>query len=327
MNQSPKLDAFDTHTRIPRVGTGVGRAHGKIILFGEHAVVYGAPAIAFPVHVLPVIANASIISGESYIESELYKGPAGLAPDRLAPVNAAIDAALDAAAPGLGARVSIYSDIPHERGLGSSAAVSSAIILAITRAAGMELTHEERFNLTQTAERVAHGRPSGMDAHAVNADSVIEFQKPFVDALAVGAPFHFIIADSGVKGSTRQAVESVRRLRETKPELATSHINELGDIARRAAGYFAGGDAQSMGRAMWRAHKLLREIGVSSRELDNLVSAARRAGALGAKLTGGGIGGCIVALAASWDDANRVHRSLLQAGAKNAWVTSLEPTK
>ncbi|VDG76898.1 mevalonate kinase [Actinobaculum suis] len=327
MNQSPQLGAFDTQTRLPRLGNGVGRAHGKVILFGEHAVVYGAPAISFPVGVLPVIANASLVVGESTLESELYRGPVAQAPARLAPVLAAIDAALDAAAPGLGAKVAIYSDIPYERGLGSSAAISSAVIEAICRAAGHHLSREERFDLTQTAERVAHGHPSGMDAHAVTANSVIKFEKPVVTPVAVGAPFYFVIADSGLKGSTRQAVNEVRMLRETSPHYAIPRITELGNIAERAESYFRNGRAVTMGLAMWRAHSLLKDIGVSSQSLDTLVAAAHQAGALGAKLTGGGIGGCVVALAGSRAEADRVRTGLLNTGAKNAWVTTLEPTK
>ncbi|MGJ9530289.1 mevalonate kinase [Actinotignum sp. GS-2025a] len=326
MSQSQSF-AFDTQTRIPKVRIGVGRAHGKAILFGEHAVVYGAPAISLPVHVLPVIANATITTGESTISSELYRGPAATAPERLSPVVAAIDAGLDFVAPGSSAHVTIYSDIPYERGLGSSAAVAAAIVSAIADAAGVRLSPAERFLLIQVAERVAHGRPSGMDAHGVVADTVIKFQRPDVTPLIVARPLHVVIGDSGVPGATRQAVGSVRELREKFPAKVESLVARLAGYAADAEMQLATGDWASMGENMWRAHATLAQLGVSSPELDAMVNAAHGAGALGAKMTGGGIGGCVIALAENSAHAKDIAAALSAAGAANAWSTWVEASK
>ncbi|WP_308806436.1 mevalonate kinase [Actinotignum urinale] len=327
MSTSQQLSVFDTHTGIPKLNIGVGRAHGKAILFGEHAVVYGAPAIAFPVHVLPVLANATLTMGETVLNSELYRGPVALAPTSLSPIIAAIDAALDFVAPGMGAHVTIYSDIPYARGLGSSAAVASAVITAVAQAAGVRLDKEQIFRLTQTAERVAHGRPSGMDAHAVQANGVIKFVLPRVECVYVGERVHMVIADTGVPGATRKAVMGVRNRREKDSTRVDAMIKELGSFSNVAVDQLGMGDLEAMGANMWRAHEMLCDLGVSCPELNHLVGVARSCGALGAKLTGGGVGGCIIALATSRKEAEFMAQELKKSGARNAWSTWVDPSR
>ena len=142
-----------------------GSAHAKAILFGEHAVVYGAPAIAVPIHELAAEARVDSAAEGIRIESELFSGDASAAPARLQPVVTAIHAALvycgvsDASV-----RVQILSAIPHSRGLGSSAAVAAAIARGVTSWAGVQLTTAGLYDIVQQAERVAHGNPSGLDA-------------------------------------------------------------------------------------------------------------------------------------------------------------------
>lgn len=322
--QQFEMRGADTLTQMPKLGRGVGRAHGKAILFGEHAVVYGAPAIAFPVNVLPVTVNATLTLAASTIESELYTGPLERAPRRLAPVVAAIRTALNMFAPKSGAKIAIYSDIPYERGLGSSAAVASAIVEAVAHAAGQDPNATELFDLTQVGERVAHGNPSGMDAHAVQSTQIFRYRKPNVEPIRVGGAFYFVIADTGVPGATREAVAGVARRKAADPRVDAA-IGELARVAEESVADFEDGNLAAIGAKMNRAHGLLRTIGVSSPELDHLVDTARRAGAMGAKLTGGGIGGCILALAPTLPEAERIAGVLRGAGAKGAWATWLEP--
>lgn len=304
----------------PRL-VGDGRSHAKIIAFGEHAVVYGAPAIALPVTRLATTVQAHDDADGIRIESSLHTGSADDAPERLAPVIAAIRAALRHVAPDTaGVRVRIGSSIPHERGLGSSAAVAAAIARAIASLAGRELDADECHRIVQEAEHVAHGSSSGLDAHAVIADGPIVFRQGEVSALDFGAPMTFVIADSGIPGSTSEAVGGVRRRRDADPEGIDAIVRDLAAGAERAVTAIDAGDAVAVGAEMNRAHEGLIALGVSTSDLDGLVAAARDAGAHGAKLTGGGLGGCVIALAESESHAERLETALRHAGAPRTWT-------
>lgn len=301
-----------------------GTAHAKAILFGEHAVVYGAPAIAVPIHELAAEARVESASEGLRIESELYSGDASAAPAHLLPVVTAIRAALrysgKSDAP---IRVQILSAIPHSRGLGSSAAVAAAVARGVTNWAGVQLTTAGLFDIVQEAERVAHGNPSGLDARAVSSNGAIRFDFGAVSAVKIGAPLSFVLADSGVAGSTAEAVGAVRTRREADPEGMESLFTHLADIAEEAVDVLASGNRVKIGERMSEAHEVLHQIGVSSDVLDSLVEAAMRGGALGAKLTGGGLGGCIIALAHSDAHAEQLGSILREAGATRTWTATV----
>ena len=304
---------------------GVGRSHGKAILFGEHAVVHGAPAIVVPVPALTLTAHVTVTDGPSRLESSLYSGPVTDAPDRLGPTVAALQAALgwfDLADVNVALRIS--SDIPASRGLGSSAATGAAVVAAIADLAGRELTSGERHDLIQTSERVAHGAPSGIDAHGVVSTSPLWFHGGTVENLPTGADLTFVLADTGVAGSTRTAVDAVRRIRETEPDRFGGILARLTAIAHAARTALATGDRATVGSLMDESHLHLAALGVSGPELDTLAAAARAAGALGAKLTGGGLGGCLLALAPDLPTAEHVAAELRAAGATAVHTSTTE---
>ncbi|MFT4232775.1 MAG: mevalonate kinase [Leucobacter sp.] len=306
--------------------TGVGTAHAKAILFGEHAVVYGAPAIAVPLHQLEVETMIRSTPGaELRIESELFAGTASSAPDRLRPVVTAVRAALrGVGAEGEQVQLRVRSAIPHGRGLGSSAAVAAAIARAAADLVGVELGADEFHEIVQRAERVAHGNPSGIDARAVAAEGPIRFHGGRVSTTGVGAPLTFVLADSGVPGSTAAAVGGVRERRAADPAPMDRMISQLADIAEGSVLDLELGDRAALGARMLEAHELLGRIGVSTVQLDSLVDAARAAGAHGAKLTGGGLGGCVLALADSEDQAEHIALALRAAGAPRTWTTTVD---
>lgn len=303
---------------------GVGRAHAKAILFGEHAVVYGAPALAVP---LPGLATTVYArrSGSTFIGSDLYTGAATDAPARLGPVVTAINSSLQTlrsrGVTTSGVDVHITSDVPPDRGLGSSAAVAAAIAEAVAAAYNVTFTPEERFDIAQEAERHAHGNPSGLDARTVLADGPIHFHEGLVRPIEIGTDLLFLLADSGVPGSTATAVSGVRAMHDTDLGTARRIIASLADLATRAEGWLREGDLTALGDGMTAAHEHLRSLGVSVPELNNLVAAARVSGALGAKLTGGGLGGCVLALVPDAPTAQRVASALRTAGASAVWKT------
>ncbi|MFJ3383504.1 MULTISPECIES: mevalonate kinase [unclassified Curtobacterium] len=308
-----------------RVGTS--SSHGKTILIGEHAVVYGAPALVLPVNDVRVTATVTPIaaSGDGHrLESTVHTGPLDLAPAAVMPTVTAVTATLRH----LGStdqhfHVRVDSDVPTARGMGSSAAVAAAVTAAVADALGVTLDVETHHELIQECERVAHGRPSGLDARGVVADVPVWFEGGHVEPVELAGEFVFVVADTGVPGHTREAVAAVRDHHDRDPERVDAVVAQIGDLARRARGTLVDGDAQALGATMDAAHELLISLDVSSDDLDRLVGAARSADALGAKLTGGGRGGCVLALAADGEHADRIAAALRGAGATATWTTRI----
>ena len=310
---------MDRHSSVRE---GRGRTWAKVILLGEHSVVYGHPAVALPLHDLQMRATAVPVPGPSRLCSLDYRGPIDRSGPRFACVARAFDKAREFSGRlGQSFEITTRSDFPHARGLGSSAAASGAVIRAVLDACRRDASADELFALTQMAERVAHGNPSGLDAAATSSSSPIRFQggrmRPVSQRIAHA---HLVIADSGVQGSTREAVSGLRRCYEQDAEGTGPLIDGLGALARTAITALHDGDAPALGEAMNRAHTVLAGLDLSLPVLDRLVGAARRAGALGAKLTGGGLGGCVIALTGSEGAADRVRSALRRAGAPAAWT-------
>lgn len=317
-------------TATPHPGTtlrpGTGSSHGKTILIGEHAVVYGVPALVLPVLDVRVTATATPVpsTSGSALESTVHTGPLDTAPAAVLPTVTAVTATLrHLGAPGQHLHVRVDSAVPTARGMGSSAAVAAAVTAAVADVFGRTLDAQEHHELVQECERVAHGRPSGLDARGVVADVPVWFEDGVVEPVPLGAAFTFVVADTGVPGHTREAVAAVRERHDRDPQAVDAVVAAIGDLARRARGTLVDGDAQGLGATMDAAHGLLTELDVSSADLDRLVDAARRADALGAKLTGGGRGGCVLALVADAAHADRVATALRAAGATETWTTTI----
>jgi mevalonate kinase len=302
-------------------------ACGKLILLGEHAVVYGHPAVAVPVASLRVRAELEegpsplrIVSPAVGLDALLEDLPARH------PLAFCIRLALETlhTLPPTG-RMTIASDIPVASGLGSGAAVSTAAVRVLALSAGRELSPDEVSAVVLEAERIYHGTPSGVDNTVIAHERPIFFrraQEPV--ALSVGAPMQFLIADSGMRSETRNAVAGVRVRRQAEPERYDGYFRQIGELAEKGRAYLEAGDRESLGEAMNRCHDLLRSIGVSTPELDRLVNAARGAGALGAKLSGAGLGGNAAALVDPRRSAT-VESALLANGAASVYHTRLEP--
>ncbi|HEX7395167.1 MAG TPA: mevalonate kinase [Anaerolineaceae bacterium] len=306
------------------------RAPGKVILFGEHAVIYGRPAIAVPV--TQIQAKATLLgapfalAGQVWIyapdvnlQSDLYQLPEShsfriLFQLIMQELNISRLPAL---------RLRINSSIPVAAGLGSGAAVSVAALRAISSFVGHPLNDERVCALAYQVEKVYHGTPSGIDNTVIAYARPIYFVKgqPF-ELLRVSQPFTLVIADSGVKSPTLAAVGGVRTRWQTDPAAFDSLFDQTAAIAREARLMIEKGLPDQLGPLMDENHKILQQIGVSCPELDHLVASARQAGALGAKLSGAGQGGNIIALT-NQDKAVDVARALEQTGATRTIITSV----
>lgn len=325
--------------------SGYGETCAKVILFGEHSVVYGYSAIALPLKNLRMRAtvtgrdlageeNAGCETGETSIplnsDSRItlscldFNGKLSEVPPRFSSVRTAIHAALEfAGRVGDSLHVATESNFPPERGLGSSAASAGAVIRAILDYYKIRASEDEIFALTQSAERVAHGRPSGLDATATSASWPVRFSSGEFSRMEINMRAWLILADSGCKGMTRVTVDALRARMDEQPDAVKNKLDELGAIANQAADDLALGRAADMGARMTRAHRILTDLGVSTPQLDKLVRAALDHGALGAKLTGGGGGGCVIALADTEAAAEQVSAALRAAGACGTWIVDL----
>ena len=300
-------------------------APGKIILFGEHAVVYGRPAMAVPVTQVhaDVEVQASSRPGiwiqapEVDLHAELNTLPSDH------PVASVIHNFLFLwrVSPFPNLDIRIDSTIPVASGLGSGAAVTVALTRALASHFEHSITDEEVNAFAYEIEKLHHGTPSGIDNTVITYASPVYFikGKP-IETFRVGKPFTIVIGDTGIHAPTKESVGDVRKLWEANGPQWENVFDRVGEIARTAREVIEKGDTDKMGQLMDQNHALLQEMTVSSRELDTLVAAARQAGALGAKMSGGGRGGNMIALVPP-ELAERVSQSLLQAGAQSVIIT------
>ena len=300
-------------------------APGKIILLGEHAVVYGRPALAVPVSEVQARAEVTpsalpgvhLLAPDIALEAELTHL------DHQHPLARAVSLVFEHLGvpkpPDITIRIS--STIPVASGLGSGAAVSVAVMRALAGYLGQTLPDEQVSTLAFEVEKLHHGTPSGID------NSVVTFARPVyfikgqpIEVLAPGSPFFLVIGDTGIPAPTKESVADVRRLWQAQPARIDPLLDAIGDLSAAARGNLLTGDWQAMGALMNANHTLLQELTVSCPALDNLITAAMDSGALGAKLSGGGRGGNMVALV-NKENAPAVAGALRKAGAKGTIIT------
>jgi mevalonate kinase len=301
------------------------RAPGKIILAGEHFVVLGAPAVAMAIDLYSQVRvttkNGSGVDVDADIPLRFLagKGRNPVIPDPrqlLRPLQLAAEATLKhVRRSDHGLRVNVECEIPVAAGLGSSASTTVAIISATARANGIELSRKQIFKLAFVPENFLHGKPSGVDQATCVYGGMIQFIRPFtVTPLQPKKGPLILVCDTGIHHSTKALVGAVVQKSRIEKTLFQDHIAKVREISKGVVKALKEGDDEDLGVLMYQNHQILRKIGVSHPRLNHLVEVARHAGALGAKLTGAGGGGCIIVLSRSISDRDKISRVLRREG-------------
>lgn len=268
---------------------GGGHAYGKVILFGEHAVVYGVSAIAAGIHrgaharctkadVSSITVNGAEISQEEALARALEQLRTFL---------------------GVGpARVELDLELPPGAGLGASAALGVATVRGLADLFELHLDERRVFHAAQTWERVFHGNPSGIDVAAAQSGRPIRFSKATEpETLLMNKALLLVVAQAGPPASTKEMVDGVARLKERNSTQFQKTIDAIQSLVENATLLLRSGDLGAVGKLMDLNHMLLAGWMLSTHELEEACRRAREQGALGAKLTGSGGGGCVIALA------------------------------
>ena len=290
-------------------------APGKIILFGEHAVVYGKPAIAIPVSGMRASAWSEPGEGKLTINALDLNQKIGLEnkTSQFSVLAQTLLSKTKQSEPNL--TINLTSKLPQGSGMGSSAATSTAVCKALSNYLGVNLEKNQISELVFDAEKIVHGTPSGIDNTVVAYESPVYFvkgQEPVT--FDSGRTFYLVIGDTGIQSSTKETVGNVRDLLDKEPKLMNGYFDEIENVTKGGKKAIEDGDKEAVGELMNKNHELLNKIGVGHRELEKLVDVSLDAGALGAKLTGGGGGGNMVALADSAKEQKVISEKITEAG-------------
>jgi len=281
-----------------------GRAFGKLILLGEHTVVYGAPALVAGIQ-RGVEARAEVTDASGHelklLDTEVMADPEG------EPLAQAYHALVEAGGACDGLSLVLRGDLPAGVGLGFSAAAGVALARAIELLAGDEVDEQRVRARAMAWERVFHGNPSGVDVAAAMAGGCARFVRgEGATKVAVRTPLALSVGLTGSPGSTRAMVDAVAELRGRRPELVERSIDAVAALVDNAISAVQVGDHEALGELMNLNQMLLAGLLVSTDSIEDLVGIARDVGALGAKLTGAGGGGAVVALASDAAGADAI---------------------
>ncbi len=281
---------------------GKGSGYGKVILFGEHFVVHGIPGI---VSAIDSTTDAEVKKGVKGINvRDERKTAKGYSEEKRLQQLESIQNMFKAMGvdPKIALNIWVGGTLPGFSGLGASAASSVAIARAIAQELGMKVAEEKINQVAYEGEKAYAGNPSGIDNTAATYGGLMWFRKNMaggadkVELLSIEAPVEIVIGSTGKVANTKAMVEGVDERKRKNPQKYNTIFKRAEELAYEGRAALEFYNLKKVGELMNENHRLLQEIEVSSKELDQLVDVARKQGAFGAKLTGGGGGGCMVAL-------------------------------
>jgi mevalonate kinase len=303
-------------------------APGKVILFGEHSVVYGYPAIASAIGLRAKCSIYSTSLGHSLIsipnilsDRKIILGKETL--DVLKPLEFIVEYILKKTKNQRGLKIEILSDLPVSAGLGSSAAVSVSVAASLYSFLGIEHNLENVNEVAFAAERIIHGTPSGIDNTISTFGGSILFENGKIETIPINLPqSHFIIVNTLIPRNTKDLVLSLR-YKYNKNTKKYSHIFEkISGIVEESQKCLKVGDLEKTGYLMNKNQILLDQLGVSNKQIEKIISILNDHKALGCKLTGAGGGGCVIGLLETGENINNVIEILKQEG-YSAFITDI----
>lgn len=299
--------------------SGEGIGFGKAIVFNEHFVVYGIPAIVSAIGKYTIAkVEAADKTGWKIIDNR--KATPNYKEEKINQQKESINLILKKLNIDLskkGIQITLEGNLYAASGIGASAASCVAIVRALSQHYNLDLSNDEINIIAYEGEKGYHGNPSGIDNTASTFGGLIWFEKGennVMDKIELQTPVEIVIGNTGKIANTTAAVAGVKERKEKNPEKYKEIFDRAENIAYLAKDALQDEDYQELGKLMNENHKLLQQIEVSSRELDFLVKLARNHGALGAKLTGGGLGGNIIALTPDRDLQDNVANAIEKEG-------------
>jgi mevalonate kinase len=300
---------------------GKGSGFGKVILFGEHFVVHGVPGIVSAIDSTTEAEVKKTAGGITIVDER--KGAKGYVGEKKAQQLESIDRMLKTM--GIEPKTASFSiwlggNLPGFSGLGASAASSVAIARAIAEEFGKKLSNERINEIAYEAEKAYAGTPSGIDNTAATYGGLLWFKKNMsggpntIEKISIRKPVEIIIGSTGIVANTKAMVEGVAERKRKNPQKYEPLFKQAEELAFKGRKALEEFDLRKVGKLMNENHHLLQEIEVSCKELDYLVDAARKHGAFGAKLTGGGGGGCMTALTPGKELQERVAKAIEKEG-------------
>ena len=311
---------------------GQGFGYGKVILFGEHFVVYGLPAIVSALG-SKTLAAVEQTRGNNYELVDNRTTSPGYKKKKFQEQSVSLKnifSAMGINPQETPVRITLSGDLVAASGVGASAASCAAVAWALNDALGLGYSRERINEIAYEGEKGYHGTPSGIDNTAAVYGGILLFQRnqegeaPFFEELGVHHTFEIVEGDTGITASTTQVVADVRKMKQEDPATFAGILKDYEKLIGKARQALESHDLQTVGSLMNENMKLLRSIGVSCEEQETLIRAALDNGAIGAKLTGTGRGGLMVALTPGKECQNRVAEAIEKAGYR-AYRTTLGP--
>jgi mevalonate kinase len=299
---------------------GKGSGFGKVILFGEHFVVHGVPGIVSAIDSTTDVEVKK--TGKRLAVKDERKTAKGYSEEKRLQQLESIERMLKAMGIDSKTPLSIWigGTLPGFSGLGASAASSVAIARAIAEELGMNVSDESINQIAYEAEKAYAGNPSGIDNTAATYGGLLWFKKNMtgganiIERISIQKPVEIIIGSTGKVANTKAMVEGVAKRKRNNPQKYNPVFKQAEGLAYAGRKALEVYDLKKVGELMNENHRLLQETEASSRELDLLVNIARKQGAFGAKLTGGGGGGCMTALTPTKELQERVAAAIEKEG-------------
>lgn len=303
----------------------IGKGYAKVILFGEHFVVYGLPGIASSIDKCVQIDAQKVKDSDDVVfDDKVYNEKISLKENPEHIKSKLFNAMFkdEEFVPKKGIKLTITATSTPGGGMGYSASLCAAMARAMSVLTDQGWKDDKIFEVTMKGETIAHGTPSGIDPACATYGSLILFEKNMeggknkIQPFKLGAPLYLVLADTGIKHDTKEAVMDVRKRKEANPAEYEKIFSDYKTLVGKAKTALKFGETIEVGKLMNENHELLKKIGVSIPEIENIIKVMNYSNALGAKITGAGMGGNVIGLCENEKHQDKMLATLESKGIK-----------